>query len=85
MFDGDLHVLLAHAVHLAPEDDPTAVVNGKVLMRNRRLLTIDEAELFRQVEKRAARIVEGIEKQSPAGKATFALPMRGFYPPWTNR
>lgn len=27
----------------------------------------------------------GYEKQSPAGKATVALPMRGFYAPFTNR
>jgi len=41
-------------------DVDTTIVNGRVLMRGRRLLTIDEDELFAQVSKRARRIVEGI-------------------------
>ncbi|KAF4325601.1 hypothetical protein G195_000744 [Phytophthora kernoviae 00238/432] len=41
-------------------DVDTTIVNGRVLMRGRQLVTIDEEELFRQVEARAKRIVEGI-------------------------
>ena len=35
-------------------------MDGRVLMRRRELMTIDEEELFRQVEKRASRLVDGI-------------------------
>jgi 5-methylthioadenosine/S-adenosylhomocysteine deaminase len=38
----------------------TTIVNGRVLMRGRRLLTIDEEELLAQTAKRARRITEGI-------------------------
>ena len=41
-------------------DVDTTIVDGRVLMRGRRLLTIDEDELLAQVSKRARRIVEGI-------------------------
>ncbi|MGV2884157.1 amidohydrolase [Paenibacillus taichungensis] len=54
----ELESLLAYSVNGADVD--TTIVNGRVLMRGRQLLTIDEEELFRQVEVRAKRIVEGI-------------------------
>jgi 5-methylthioadenosine/S-adenosylhomocysteine deaminase len=49
---------LAYCVNGADVD--TTIVNGKVLMRHRKLLTLDEEELFKQVSIRAKRIVEGI-------------------------
>ncbi|MBT2292214.1 amidohydrolase [Paenibacillus albidus] len=54
----NLESLLVYSANGADVD--TTIVNGKVLMRARRLLTIDEEELFRQVRTRAQRIVEGI-------------------------
>ncbi|BBI34086.1 amidohydrolase [Cohnella abietis] len=50
--------LLAYSVNGADVD--TTIVNGKVLMRNRQLLTINEEELLLQVAQRAKRIVEGV-------------------------
>lgn len=50
--------LLAYSVNGADVD--TTIVNGKVLMKNRKLITIDEDELLKQVTVRAKRIVEGI-------------------------
>ncbi|UKS29339.1 amidohydrolase [Paenibacillus sp. HWE-109] len=50
--------LLAYSVNGADVD--TTIVNGKVLMRNRKLMTIDEDELLKQVAVRAKRIVERI-------------------------
>ncbi|MBP1994550.1 amidohydrolase [Paenibacillus eucommiae] len=50
--------LLAYSVNGADVD--TTIVNGKVLMQNRKLVTIDEEELLKQVSTRAKRIVEGI-------------------------
>lgn len=50
--------LLAYSVNGADVD--TTIVNGKVLMKHRQLLTIDEDELLQQVSMRARRIVEGI-------------------------
>ncbi|REK76453.1 amidohydrolase [Paenibacillus paeoniae] len=50
--------LLVYGVNGADVD--TTIVNGKVLMRNRKLLTINEEELFKQVSVRAQRIVENI-------------------------
>lgn len=50
--------LLAYSATGADVD--TVIVNGKVLMRQRRLLTIDEEELLREAQKRAKRIVEGL-------------------------
>ncbi|MET1167781.1 N-ethylammeline chlorohydrolase, partial [Bacillus velezensis] len=41
-------------------DVDTTIVNGQILMRGRKLLTIDEDELYREVKVRAKRIVEGI-------------------------
>lgn len=38
----------------------TTIINGKVLMRDRKLTTIDEKSLIKEVSKRVERIVEGI-------------------------
>lgn len=50
--------LLAYSANGADID--TTIVNGKVLMKHRELLTIDEEKLLQQVSIRAKRIVEGI-------------------------
>ncbi|WP_028559123.1 amidohydrolase [Paenibacillus pinihumi] len=50
--------LLAYSVNGGDVD--TTIVNGKILMRGRQLLTIDEEELFKQVSGRAKRITAGI-------------------------
>lgn len=50
--------LLAYSAVGADVD--TTIVNGRILMRNRRLLTIDEEQLMHEVSGRAKRIVEGI-------------------------
>ncbi|MEK4006008.1 amidohydrolase [Paenibacillus sp. FSL H3-0333] len=54
----NLHSLLAYCANGADVD--TTIVNGKVLMQGRQLLTIDEDELLDQVSLRSKRIVEGI-------------------------
>lgn len=54
----NIESLLAYSVNGADVD--TTIVNGKVLMKNRKLMTIDEDELLKQVTVRAKRIVEGI-------------------------
>lgn len=54
----NIESLLAYSVNGGDVD--TTIVNGKVLMRNRQLLTMDEEELLAQVSVRARRIVEGI-------------------------
>lgn len=54
----NLHSLLAYCANGADVD--TTIVNGKVLMQGRQLLTIDEDELLEQVSLRSKRIVEGI-------------------------
>ncbi|UVI32617.1 amidohydrolase [Paenibacillus spongiae] len=50
--------LLAYAAKGSDVD--TVMVDGRLLMQGRKLLTIDEEELFGQVRHRAARIVQGI-------------------------
>ncbi|TKJ89436.1 N-ethylammeline chlorohydrolase [Paenibacillus sp. CFBP13512] len=50
--------LLAYSVNGADVD--TTIVNGKILMQNRQLLTLDEQEVMRQGNRRTKRIVEGI-------------------------
>jgi 5-methylthioadenosine/S-adenosylhomocysteine deaminase len=49
---------IAYCVNGADVD--TTIVNGEVLMRHRKLLTLDEEELFKQVSVRAKRIVVGV-------------------------
>jgi 5-methylthioadenosine/S-adenosylhomocysteine deaminase len=50
----DLAAALVYSAYAADVD--TVIVNGRVLMEGRRLLTIDEAEVLEQVTRRAARI-----------------------------
>lgn len=50
--------LLAYSAGGADVD--TTIVNGKILMRRRQLLTMDEEELLRQAAVRAKRIVAGV-------------------------
>ncbi|PYE50229.1 amidohydrolase [Paenibacillus barcinonensis] len=50
--------LVAYSVNGA--DVHTTIVDGQILMRDRKLLTLDEDELYREVNVRAKRIVEGI-------------------------
>ncbi|WP_340016876.1 amidohydrolase [Paenibacillus sp. FSL K6-1318] len=54
----EVESLLAYSVNGADVD--TTIVNGQILMRGRKLLTINEEELYREVKVRAKRIVEGI-------------------------
>ncbi|WP_405132155.1 amidohydrolase [Paenibacillus sp. FSL H8-0317] len=54
----EVESLLAYSVNGADVD--STIVNGQILMRGRKLLTIDEDELYREVKVRAKRIVEGI-------------------------
>ncbi len=52
------HDWLAHMVYAAQSSDvDTVIVDGRVLMEGRRVLTIDEDEVFRQVQIRAERLV----------------------------
>ncbi|WP_434784428.1 amidohydrolase family protein [Paenibacillus terrae] len=50
--------LLAYSVNGADVD--TTIVNGRVLMRGRHLLTIDEKEVLTQATVRGNRIVQGL-------------------------
>ncbi|GAA5346097.1 5-methylthioadenosine/S-adenosylhomocysteine deaminase [Planifilum fimeticola] len=52
------YALIAYSA--AGADVDTVIIDGRVVMRRRELMTIDEEELFRQVEKRASRLVDGI-------------------------
>jgi 5-methylthioadenosine/S-adenosylhomocysteine deaminase len=54
----NLYALLAYSATGADVD--TTIVDGRMLMRNRQLLTIPEDELFRQVAQRAPRLVAGL-------------------------
>lgn len=54
----DIPSLLAYAATGA--DVNTTIVNGRILMRNRKLLTINEEEVLYEVLKRSKRLVEGI-------------------------
>ena len=69
----DLILVDLRRAHLTPRFDPvallayaagggdvdTTIVNGRVLMLHRRLLTIDEGEVLEQVEARARRVIYG--------------------------
>ncbi|MCQ6557795.1 amidohydrolase [Paenibacillus mendelii] len=54
----NIESLLAYAA--SGSDVDTVMVNGRLLMQGRKLLTINEDELYRQVRQRAERIVKGI-------------------------
>jgi len=52
------HDLAAHVVYAAQSADvETVIIDGRVVMENRRVLTIDEEEVYNEVEKRAQRLV----------------------------
>ncbi len=52
------HDLYAHLVYAAQSSDiETVIINGQVVMENRRVLTINEAEILRQAQDRADRLV----------------------------
>jgi 5-methylthioadenosine/S-adenosylhomocysteine deaminase len=42
------------------QDVDTTIVNGKILMKHRQLLTIDEEKVLYEAQRRAKRIVEGV-------------------------
>ncbi len=54
----NLYSLLAYSANGADVD--TTIINGKIVMQGRQLLTIDEEELMKQVSMRSKRIVEGV-------------------------
>ncbi|MBH8609333.1 amidohydrolase [Thermoactinomyces sp. CICC 10521] len=55
------HDLVSLLVYSAfGQDVMTTIVNGKILMKNRELLTIDEERLLYEAQQRAKRIVEGV-------------------------
>lgn len=54
----NIESLLAYSVNGADVD--TTIVNGKILMKNRQMQSIDEEEVLRQVTSRINRIVKGI-------------------------
>lgn len=54
----NIESILAYSANGSDVD--TTIVNGRVLMRYRQLLTIDEEELLREVSLRSKRIVDGI-------------------------
>lgn len=52
------HDLVAHLVYAAQSADvETVIIDGKLVMENRQVLTIDEEEVLAEVEKRAQRLV----------------------------
>ena len=71
-FKADLSIFNMRAPHLYPQHDrislltydasghdvETVIVNGKVLLENRKLTTIDEEQLYFEVEKRVSRITK---------------------------
>jgi 5-methylthioadenosine/S-adenosylhomocysteine deaminase len=54
----NLYSLLAYSANGADVD--TTIINGKIVMQGRQLLTIDEEEVMKQVSMRSKRIVEGV-------------------------
>jgi 5-methylthioadenosine/S-adenosylhomocysteine deaminase len=54
----NIYSLLAYSA--TGSDVDTTIVDGRILMRNRQLLTIDEEELFKQVSQRVPRLVAGL-------------------------
>jgi len=55
---------LSHLVYVTRGDDVrTTIVNGKVLMRDRKVLTLDEADVLRDARAMAARVSEAVRKQ----------------------
>lgn len=54
----DLHALIAYSATGADVD--TTIVNGQILMRNRKLMTLSWEQIREECNKRAARLVEGL-------------------------
>jgi len=54
----DVHALLAYAA--SGSDVDTVMVDGKLLMQGRKLLTINEEAIYEQAQRRAHRIVQGV-------------------------
>ena len=56
-----LHSLTASLVYNARASDvQTVIVNGEIIMRDRRLLTLDKAEIIRQVNRSMARLAQRV-------------------------
>lgn len=52
------HDVLAHLVYASQASDvETVIVNGSILMKNREMLTIDEQQVYWEVEKRARQLI----------------------------
>ena len=59
-----LHSMTANLVYSARASDvQTVIVNGKVIMRDRQLLTIDKAEIIRQVHKNMDRLAQRVPEK----------------------
>ncbi|MGE5543920.1 MAG: amidohydrolase [Bacillota bacterium] len=55
------HDIIAHTVYAAQSSDiETVIIDGRVVMRNRQVLTIDEEEVLENVQKCAYRLVGNI-------------------------
>lgn len=53
-----LHDVSSHLVYASRgEDVDTVIVDGKILMRKRKLLTLDENEIFEMAERAASKLV----------------------------
>jgi 5-methylthioadenosine/S-adenosylhomocysteine deaminase len=66
-----LHNVQASLVYAARASDVrTVIVNGRVLMRDRRLLTLDKAEIIRQVN----RSLERLARRTPASRIQVYRP-----------
>lgn len=59
-----LHSITANLLYNTRASDvQTVIVNGKVLMQDRRLLTLDKAEIIRQVNQSMARLAQRVPAQ----------------------
>ncbi|MHB8156011.1 MAG: amidohydrolase [Desulfocucumaceae bacterium] len=57
------HDWIANVVYAAQSSDvDTVIINGNIVMEGRRVLTIDEDEVYEQVQRRAERLVSGNSK-----------------------
>jgi 5-methylthioadenosine/S-adenosylhomocysteine deaminase len=56
-----LHSITASLVYNARASDvQTVIVNGRVLMKDRQLLTLDKAEIIRQVKQNMSRLAQRV-------------------------
>ncbi|NPV79299.1 MAG: amidohydrolase [Firmicutes bacterium] len=52
------HDIISHLVYSAHADDvSTVIINGEVVMKERKILTLDEKEILREVDRRAKRLI----------------------------